>query len=174
MKERPGISGAGRIDAVGIDSRLRHRTGLAESIIPLDGRRRGAVLRQRHAAGDRAVSRGLLNATTLVWLTYSPGQMLIVFGALAVCPLLVGHGALAGIRDPRRRGSEMKQDTRSSSHAAPVWRQCGSARWDRWRWSLFSRPRYSSCIASCAITRCATSNSGCRFCRGGNSPRPWP
>ncbi len=41
-----------------------------------------------------ALFRGaLLNATTLVWLTYSPGQMLIVFGALAVCPLLVGHGA---------------------------------------------------------------------------------
>ena len=92
-KTRPLVFPAAVLDAVGIDSRLRHRTGLAESIIPLDGRRRGAVLRQRHAAGDRAFRGALLNATTLVWLTYSPGQMLIVFGALAVCPLLVGHGA---------------------------------------------------------------------------------
>jgi uncharacterized membrane protein YhhN len=30
----------------------------------------------------------LPHSTEWVWLTYSPGQMLIVFGALAVCPLL--------------------------------------------------------------------------------------
>ncbi len=31
---------------------------------------------------------GLPHSTEWVWLTYSPGQMLIVFGALLVCPLL--------------------------------------------------------------------------------------
>jgi uncharacterized membrane protein YhhN len=30
-------------------------------------------------------------STELVWLSYSPGQMLIVFGALAVCPYLEVH-----------------------------------------------------------------------------------
>jgi len=31
---------------------------------------------------------GLPHSTEWVWMTYSPGQMLIVFGALLVCPLL--------------------------------------------------------------------------------------
>lgn len=34
----------------------------------------------------------LPHSTELVWLSYSPGQMLIVFGALAVCPLLWAQG----------------------------------------------------------------------------------
>ena len=71
----------------------------------------------------RAVSRDAAECDELVWLTYSPGQMLIVFGALAVCPRPVHGSAMArcaGIRDPRRAGApgnEM-QDTRSSSHRA--------------------------------------------------------
>ncbi len=41
-----------------------------------------------------ALFRGaLLNATALVWLTYSPGQMLIVYGALAVCAFLVDRAS---------------------------------------------------------------------------------
>jgi len=34
---------------------------------------------------------GFPHSTEFVWLTYSPGQMLIVFGALAVCPILAAH-----------------------------------------------------------------------------------
>ena len=92
-KTHPWYLPAAVLDAVGIDSRLRHRTGLAESIIPLDGRRRGLFFVSDMLLAIALFRGAVLNATTLVWLTYSPGQMLIVFGALAVCPLLVGHGA---------------------------------------------------------------------------------
>jgi uncharacterized membrane protein YhhN len=43
-------------------------------------------------------------STELVWLTYSPGQMLIVFGALAVCPLLSIRN-LAMAAAPHRAGA---------------------------------------------------------------------
>ncbi|HVU87878.1 MAG TPA: lysoplasmalogenase [Pirellulales bacterium] len=43
----------------------------------------------------------LPHSTEWVWLTYSPGQMLIVFGALAVCPLLAVEGVAPDIAPPQ-------------------------------------------------------------------------
>jgi uncharacterized membrane protein YhhN len=48
----------------------------------------------------------LSHATELVWLSYSPGQMLIVFGALAVCPFLEARQQAVG-RAPAGAGNRI-------------------------------------------------------------------